>query len=94
MVVLRQVVSGMLYLHSQRIMHRDLTLSNLLLASDGSLRIADFGLATQLKKPDDRHTTMCGTPNYMRYVVVYSFILRFESGTSMQKRLVYWPRSP
>ncbi|XP_018016374.1 serine/threonine-protein kinase PLK4 [Hyalella azteca] len=61
----RQVVAGMLYLHSLSIMHRDLTLSNLLLAADGSLRIADFGLATQLTRPDDRHTTMCGTPNYM-----------------------------
>ncbi|KAF2359780.1 Protein kinase domain [Trinorchestia longiramus] len=62
---LRQVVSGMLYLHNLSIMHRDLTLSNLLLAADGTLRIADFGLATQLTRPDDRHTTMCGTPNYM-----------------------------
>ena len=67
---LRQVVDGMLYLHNQSIMHRDLTLSNLLLASDGSLRIADFGLATQLRRPDDRHTTMCGTPNYMRYLKI------------------------
>ena len=63
---MRQVVDGMLYLHKKSIMHRDLTLSNLLLADDGSVRIADFGLATQLLRPDDRHTTMCGTPNYMR----------------------------
>ncbi|MPC11220.1 Serine/threonine-protein kinase PLK4 [Portunus trituberculatus] len=34
----------------------------------GRVKIADFGLATQLQRPDDRHTTMCGTPNYIRWV--------------------------
>jgi len=33
-------------------------------------KIADFGLATQLKKPEDRHLTMCGTPNYISPEVV------------------------
>jgi len=28
-------------------------------------RIADFGLATQLTRPDEKHMTMCGTPNYI-----------------------------
>lgn len=28
-------------------------------------RIADFGLATQLSRPDEKHMTMCGTPNYI-----------------------------
>ena len=28
-------------------------------------KIADFGLATQLSVPDEKHFTMCGTPNYI-----------------------------
>lgn len=28
-------------------------------------KIADFGLATQLTKPDEKHLTMCGTPNFI-----------------------------
>ncbi|GBP13683.1 hypothetical protein EVAR_101526_1, partial [Eumeta japonica] len=28
------------------------------------VKIADFGLATQLKRPDERHD-VCGTPNYI-----------------------------
>ena len=28
-------------------------------------KIADFGLAAQLKGADDKHYTMCGTPNYI-----------------------------
>lgn len=28
-------------------------------------KIADFGLATQLSQPDEKHLTMCGTPNFI-----------------------------
>lgn len=28
-------------------------------------KIADFGLAAQLSGPDEKHYTMCGTPNYI-----------------------------
>ncbi|ALC44164.1 SAK [Drosophila busckii] len=68
--ILRQVVAGLLYLHSHNIMHRDISLSNLLLSKDMHIKIADFGLATQLKRPDERHMTMCGTPNYISPEVV------------------------
>ncbi|KAH8350341.1 hypothetical protein KR067_011590, partial [Drosophila pandora] len=53
--ILRQVVAGLLYLHSHNIMHRDISLSNLLLSKEMHVKIADFGLATQLKRPDERH---------------------------------------
>uniref|UniRef100_A0A1A7XQ12 Serine/threonine-protein kinase PLK4 n=2 Tax=Nothobranchiidae TaxID=405002 RepID=A0A1A7XQ12_9TELE len=62
---MHQIVKGMLYLHTHGILHRDLTLSNLLLTSDMNIKIADFGLATQLKLPNEKHFTMCGTPNYI-----------------------------
>uniref|UniRef100_A0A1A9WBS4 Serine/threonine-protein kinase PLK4 n=1 Tax=Glossina brevipalpis TaxID=37001 RepID=A0A1A9WBS4_9MUSC len=68
--ILRQVVSGLLYLHSHRIMHRDISLSNLLLSKDMHVKIADFGLAAQLKQPDERHITMCGTPNFISPEVI------------------------
>ncbi|XP_050415388.1 serine/threonine-protein kinase PLK4 isoform X2 [Patella vulgata] len=62
---MKQIVEGMFYLHSHGILHRDLTLSNLLLSKDNNVKIADFGLATQLTVPDEKHFTMCGTPNYI-----------------------------
>ncbi|TMW51573.1 hypothetical protein DOY81_003360 [Sarcophaga bullata] len=68
--ILGQVVAGLLYLHSHQIMHRDISLTNLLLSHDMHIKIADFGLATQLKRPDERHVTMCGTPNYISPEVV------------------------
>ncbi|XP_039747089.1 serine/threonine-protein kinase PLK4 [Pararge aegeria] len=63
--IFRQVLSGVLYLHTHNIIHRDLSLNNLLLTKDLNVKIADFGLATQLNGPDEKHVTMCGTPNYI-----------------------------
>uniref|UniRef100_A0A2C9JP73 Serine/threonine-protein kinase PLK4 n=1 Tax=Biomphalaria glabrata TaxID=6526 RepID=A0A2C9JP73_BIOGL len=63
--LMRQIVEGILYLHSHGILHRDLSLSNLLLNKEMNVKIADFGLATQLEGPEEKHFTMCGTPNYI-----------------------------
>ncbi|CAH8478833.1 unnamed protein product [Heterobilharzia americana] len=61
---LKQLISGLVYLHSHNIIHRDLTLANLLLTKDMKVKIADFGLATKIE-PGEDHKTMCGTPNYI-----------------------------
>lgn len=63
--IMKQVVAGLLFLHSHKILHRDISLSNLLLAKNMQVKIADFGLATQLSRPEEKHMTMCGTPNYI-----------------------------
>lgn len=67
--IISQVVNGLLYLHSHNIIHRDMSLSNLLLTQDFQVKIADFGLAT-LSGPNEKHMTMCGTPNYISPEVV------------------------
>lgn len=63
--ILKQVVDGLLYLHSHRIVHRDISLSNLLLTKDMKVKIADFGLATLDHPGGEKHMTLCGTPNYI-----------------------------
>ncbi|XP_062514832.1 serine/threonine-protein kinase PLK4-like [Corticium candelabrum] len=67
---LAQIIDGLEYLHSHGIVHRDMTLSNLLLTKDMSVKIADFGLATKLSMPDEKHLTMCGTPNFISPEIV------------------------
>lgn len=62
--IINQVIKGLLYLHTHDIIHRDMSLSNLLLTNEFHVKIADFGLAT-LSGPNERHTTLCGTPNYI-----------------------------
>ncbi|KAJ3293304.1 Serine/threonine-protein kinase plk4 [Borealophlyctis nickersoniae] len=65
-----QLIEGMLYLHANGIIHRDLKLSNLLLTDKFDLKIADFGLAVKLSDPDGEQKTMCGTPNYISPEIV------------------------
>ena len=63
--ILREVMSGLCYLHDNRIIHRDLKLENFLIGKDGKIKIADFGLSTRLDYDDERKYTVCGTPNYL-----------------------------
>ena len=46
---LRQLVEGCRYVHSQKIIHRDLKLGNMLLNENMQVKIADFGLATRVE---------------------------------------------
>ena len=49
-------------MHSKRVAYRDLKPENLLLDTDGYLKMVDFGLA---KYVPQRTYTLCGTPEYM-----------------------------
>jgi len=62
---LLQIIASVKYLHSHRVIHRDLKLGNLFLTDKMELKIGDFGLATRLEFDGDRKRTICGTPNYI-----------------------------
>ncbi|KAJ2799953.1 hypothetical protein H4R20_004240 [Coemansia guatemalensis] len=49
--LLLQLCSAIAHLHDNWIVHRDLKTSNLLMASGGALRVADFGLARKYSSP-------------------------------------------
>lgn len=62
---LSQIVEATSYLHSNRVIHRDLKLGNLFINEEMEVKIGDFGLATQLDFEGERKKTLCGTPNYI-----------------------------
>ena len=62
---IRQLVAGMAYVHSKKVIHRDLKLGNLFLTERMQLKIGDFGLAAQVFYDGERKKTICGTPNYL-----------------------------
>jgi len=51
-----QLLSGVQYLHSMFVLHRDLKTSNLLLSNEGVLKICDFGMARSFSKPLEQYT--------------------------------------
>ncbi|XP_012946173.1 serine/threonine-protein kinase N2 [Aplysia californica] len=59
------VVLGLQYLHQNKIVYRDLKLDNLLLDSEGYLKMADFGLCKEGMGYQDRTSTFCGTPEFL-----------------------------
>lgn len=59
------VVLGLQFLHDHKIVYRDLKLDNLLLGTDGYVKIADFGLCKEGMGFGDRTSTFCGTPEFL-----------------------------
>ena len=63
----RQLVGGVSFIHSKGVAHRDLKPENILLSGTGSLKLADFGMASMFEYKGNRKqsSTTCGSPPYI-----------------------------
>jgi polo-like kinase 1 len=67
---LSQLISGLKYLHSSKVIHRDLRLNKLLLSENLELKISDFSKATRVEYEGERKKSVCGVPNFMAPEVI------------------------
>ena len=58
-----QVLHGLLYLHEQGVIHRDIKGANILTTKEGLVKLADFGVATRATGLDE--ASVVGTPYWM-----------------------------
>ena len=59
-----QILKGLEYVHSHRILHRDLKSSNILITKSGILKLGDFGISKILELTGEKALTTIGTPYY------------------------------
>ncbi|KAK4056395.1 kinase that interacts with cdc31p [Microbotryomycetes sp. JL221] len=68
-VILREVLIALSFLHRQGIIHRDVKAANILLTQAGKILLCDFGVAAHLQT-NNKRSTFIGTPLWMAPEVI------------------------
>ena len=64
------ILKGLIFLHDNKKIHRDVKTENILLTHEGIAKLADFGVSTQLMHSFSKKITKIGTPFYMSPEVI------------------------
>lgn len=70
LIILKEILIALEYLHKQGKIHRDLKSQNVLLNKDSAIKLTDFGVSTQLSSNFSRRNTTVGTPYWMAPEVI------------------------
>lgn len=70
-VYMAQVLEGLIYLHEQGVIHRDIKGANILTNKDGSVKLADFGVSSRTAgTKDGEDGEVVGSPYWMAPEVI------------------------
>lgn len=65
-----EILTVLAFVHSAGLIHRDVCCDNVLLSSEGAVKLGDFGYAAQVTENRRKRTTVIGTPTYMAPEVI------------------------
>ena len=68
--LLKMVLKGLQFLHTQKKIHRDIKAGNILLTDEGIVKLGDFGVSAQLTNSISKKISKIGTPYWMSPEVI------------------------
>nr|XP_034328483.1 STE20-like serine/threonine-protein kinase isoform X3 [Crassostrea gigas] len=68
--VCNKMCRGLEFLHSNKVIHRDLKAGNVLLTGEGDVKLADFGVSAKNTRTNQRRDSFIGTPYWMAPEVI------------------------
>lgn len=79
-LILKDILSALDYIHSKKILHRDIKLDNILITNEYQIKICDFGVSCKLDSYEmNCLKEKCGTPAYLAPEIILGNYSGFSS---------------
>ena len=84
-----EIAAAVKYLHSRKIIHRDIKVENIFLSQELSVKLGDFGISKVLEHSMDLANSGVGTPYYLSPEICQGLKYNFKTDIWMMGCLLY-----